>query len=652
MIKKIKMLLLISTLMILFLLLGNSKSMASSDLFLNNLNFDVQINSDGSMDVQEIWNIRIEETNTLFKTFKTDSKKYSEITNVQVAEITNGREQGFTQLNELMYHVTKNCYYGMKNDDGNFEIAWGVGLDNSSATKTYKISYTVEDAVSKYSDYAELYWQFVGEDFEINADTITGTIILPENVTNIEDIKVWGHTEGLNGEIYATDLNRIEFKIDNFNAGRFVEVRTLFPTQMIMSATRGENRTILDDVTREETTWANEANARRTRRTFFKTAVTVITNIILILVSIKFIKNIIKKVKGLKGKEKLKPTEEIIYYREMPREGATPSEAVYMYKKLKGDLLGTDIGKIFSATLLDLNLKKIIDFEVTKDEKNKEVIKIKLLDKEGSIIEENKDEKAIFEFLVLAFKEKEEITVKDLQKHIKRSSSKILSLQESINKGTKFGLRKNKLIDKNEEEEYKKLVGAQSKYIVTLILGMVFGAAFCEAFSIYLLVGLIPLIIFALINLILTGIQMSKLNVFTQEGVNESEKWKGLKKYMEEFSMLDKREVPEIVIWEKFLVYATAFGIADKVLKQLKIVYPDIENTIDVNTYSYMYLMMHTDFSSSFSNSISSSMSSAYSSASGGGGGFSGGGGGGRWPEAVVEVDKTSTKINNTKRRN
>ena len=641
MIRKIKMAILISIFMILFLLLGKNESMASGDLFLKNLDFDVQINSDGTMDVEEIWNIDIEDTNTLFKTFETDSEKYSGITNVQVVEITNGREQEFTQINQLMYHVTKNCYYGMLNDDGNFEIAWGVGLDNSSANKTYKISYTVEDAISKHSDYAQLYWQFVGSDFEINAKTITGTIKLPSYANNIEDIKVWGHTEGLNGEIYATDLNQIDFTVNNFNAGRFVEIRTLFPTEMIMSTSRTYNNPILDEVISEETIWANEANARRTRKNVIDIGAVIIINIVLILICIKLIKNIIKTIKQLRQMKKLKPTEEIIYYREVPREDATPAQAVYIYKKIKGDLAGTYIGKIFSATLLNFNLKKIIDFEVAKNDKNKEMIKIKLLDKEGKLIQENKDEKFIFEFLLSAFKGKEEITVKELQKYIKQSSSKIIALKNAINFGTKTGLVKNNLINKDEEEKYKKIVGTQVIYMITIIFGLAFGAVLCETFNLYLLIGIIPLVIFSIINIILTSIQVSKLNVYTQDGVNESEKWKGLKKYMEEFSMLDKREVPEIVIWEKFLVYATAFGIADKVLKQLKIVYSDIENAIDVNTNTYMYLMMHTDFSNSFSNSISSSMSSAYSSASGGGGGFSGGGGGGRWPAAVVEVDKT-----------
>lgn len=114
------------------------------------------------------------------------------------------------------------------------------------------------------------------------------------------------------------------------------------------------------------------------------------------------------------------------------------------------------------------------------------------------------------------------------------------------------------------------------------------------------------------------------------------QEWKGLKKYMEDFSMLDRREVPELVIWEKYLVFATVFGVADKVIKQLKIVYPNLdEMTNGIGTFTYMNLMLHTDFNSSFTRAINSSISSAYSSGSGSGGGFSGGGGFGRRPEAA-----------------
>lgn len=126
------------TLMLLsiILLIGTITSNASSsDLYLQNLDFQVQINTDGSINVTETWDIEIEDTNTLYKTFKIDTSRFSDITNVQVTEITNGVNKQFKKINREMYHVTKNCYYGLINKNGDFEIAWGVGMDNSRRNK-------------------------------------------------------------------------------------------------------------------------------------------------------------------------------------------------------------------------------------------------------------------------------------------------------------------------------------------------------------------------------------------------------------------------------------------------------------------------------------------------------------------------------------
>ena len=76
---------------IMFLLIFATKSDAT--LQLNNLDFYAQINEDGSMDVTETWDIYISETNTLYKTFKPDNSKYSDITDVEVRETTNGENK-------------------------------------------------------------------------------------------------------------------------------------------------------------------------------------------------------------------------------------------------------------------------------------------------------------------------------------------------------------------------------------------------------------------------------------------------------------------------------------------------------------------------------------------------------------------------------
>lgn len=602
-------------------ILSTQVQASSSDLFLNHLDFQAQIAQDGSMKVTEKWNIKIRDTNTLYKTFKIDKNKYTSISNVEVVDITNGNEQILKKQDKWGYHLPKGNYFGGKNEDNQFEIAWGVGLEDRTATKVYRISYEVKDAIEKFNDYAELYWQFVGQDFEIDAKNITGTILLPTAVENKEEIKVWGHTEDLNGEIYVVDTNRIEFNINQFRAGRYVEVRSLFPTQMITISNRGESKERLEEVIQEETKWANDANRRREMKETTKKMVSIAVNVIAIGLSILGIKSILKNSKKIKTKEKLKPTQEIVYYREIPREDTTPAEAVALLEKQVGSMNNSiQIGRIFSATLLDLNVKKIIDFEV-----NEKIITIKILEENPSKLLNS--EKAIFQFLKQACeKTRGQITTKELEKYIRKSASKIVKLSDKIDKETEQALYQKELADKKENEERANIVVyltfSAIAFLFLIVILITLMSTKMKPF------GIIPLAITTLIQLIVFSILLSKMNVLTQKGINENAKWKGLKKYMQDFSMLDKREIPEVVIWEKFLVYATAFGIADKVLKQLKMVYPNIEQEFNTNHYGYMYLMLHTNFSNSFSKAITTSMSTAYSSATGGGGGFSGGGGG------------------------
>ena len=619
----------------------HNKSFAS--LYLNNLDFDVKVNSDASIDVTEIWNIDIEETNTLFKTFKTDKTKYSSISNVTVTDITTTNEIAFSQINQLMYHVTKNCYYGMINKDGNFEIAWGVGLDNSKATRKYMVQYKVEDAIAKYNDYSELYWQFVGNDFEIDSSKVTGKIRLPQKASNKDEIKVWGHTEDLNGEIYATTEDTIEFEINNYRSGRFIEIRSLFPTNMIYSSNRTYNKTILDSVIAEETKWAEEANTKRLKMQRKQKYASIGVSVLYCLLSLINLKNTKKSFEKAKTIIPYKKTINVEYFREIPRSNSTPAQAVMILKKSLNMLAPNEIGPIFSATLLDLNLKKCIEFEVSPTDKKD--IKIKILKRYKEDLETS--EKLILDFINNLAKEQDEITVKELRKYMKKEPTKISELKENIEESSANEIKNMKLYDEERAKEKLKYELKPVAFIIFSVMLVIMTSIpmannamiYNKSALKYIILGVVLVALTAIINLIAVGKVAKKLQPFTDEGINESEQWKGLKKFMENFSMLDKREIPELALWEHYLVYATAFGIADKVIKQLKIVYKDLYDNMDMNNYGYMYLMMHTDFSSNFSHAISSSYSSTLSSGSGSGGGFSGGGGGGRRRPEAVAVD-------------
>ena len=203
-----------------------SKSITENKL--TKLNYDVQINKDSSMQVVETWNINILDANTLFKTFVIDNKKYKDITNVKVYEIlNNGDKKEFSKIDKEMEHVTKDSYYGLVNSDKKFEIAWGISTKNE--VKTYQISYKVNDVVKVYDDRAELYWCFLGNQFNIPIDNITGTIKV-ENVDKTEGIiNFWAHTK--DGSKITNKNDNIVFSGSKYKKGDMFEIRLLFPSK-------------------------------------------------------------------------------------------------------------------------------------------------------------------------------------------------------------------------------------------------------------------------------------------------------------------------------------------------------------------------------------------------------------------------------------
>ena len=626
---------------IFILLISQNKVDAS--LNLNNLDFDVQINSDGSMDVTETWDIYVSDTNTLFKNFERDSSKYSNIIDVTVKEITNGKNKEFSQIYEEMYHVTKDCYYALNKTDGKFEIAWGVGLDNSSDERVYQISYKVVDAIAKYNDYAEIYWQFVGSDFEIPADKVTGTILLPDNAENIQDILVWGHTEDLNGDINVTGLNEISFEISKYRGNCYIEVRSLFPKTMVGNLNRTYNYDIYDEVLQEETVWANEANARREAREkaqentmkIMLITISVIFGVILIISVINFIKNL-KKITNME--KKYIPTTEYEYFRELPYKDATPSEALF----IESDYNPISFAGSFAANILDLCLEKYISLEVIEKKSliSDGVIKITLLNKPKDNLK--LDEKLTLSFLEEVAEDGKELTTKDITKYLRKKPYKLANYEDDLCKIIKnFEKATGKFDDKKKKEqgdfEDQKIFNYTTLTIL-LAIGIPL-IAFTDIANIKIILLFICTVISLIVNGVLSSTIKKRINVLTQKGVDEKNKWKAFKKFMEDFSMLDQKDIPDVVLWEKYLVFATAFGISEKVLKQLKVVYPQIDdiNSPIYSSFAYIPIMNAINIETCVSSAV---YSGTYSSGSGSGGGFSGGGGGGRWPEVAAEVAK------------
>lgn len=124
----------------------------------------------------------------------------------------------------------------------------------------------------------------------------------------------------------------------------------------------------------------------------------------------------------------------------------------------------------------------------------------------------------------------------------------------------------------------------------------------------------------------------------------------GLKKFLQEFTLIDERHVLEVGLWKEYLVFATLFGIAKQVYNDLKKIWPDYttlapQDALLMDTDIYTDVATHTLYGMTYVEHYetpqerqerlareareSRSSGGGGSSSYGGGGGYSGGGGSG-----------------------
>ncbi len=631
--KKIAFAFLFIVALILFL---NTSSYAGTQSW-NSLDYDVTINADGSMDVIETWDVSVSQTNTMFKSFDIGGDNYK-INNAKVTEVKNGREIPLEDIKEQQYHVEQGHYYGLMIDSSTYEIAWHVGLDNSSGNRIYKMYYTVDNAVKIYNDCTELYWKFLSTDNVMPGRNVTGTIRLPKEVSDIEKLRVWAHGN-YNGDIAKESNDTVTFSLNNLNSYEMIEVRVVTEENIYNLCQNKYNENYLDEILEEEMQWAEEANKERERAKNsvivmrFAMVIVAVANVFIFIVCLSKY----KKYKAIREELQMQYDSglnyDYEYFRDIPDEkNATPAKAVYMYNfKKNASSMQSKISKIFSATMLNLSLKGLIAFE-TVNEKEVRITRTSIKE----YVKLSEDEQMIYDLLKDAMLGKDSITPKEFSKYASKEYDSVY-------------IKLNRL-----EDIVKSLIKAEGKISdgklkIVKQWNSKFGLYFILAILSTMFVMIVPALTLGLFLLAHACRKNSNcISILTDTGLEEVAMWKGLKKYMEDYSMLSDKLVPDIVLWEKYLVYATAFGISKKVIDQLKAVHPEMfmeANDSGFGNYAYWHMMTNSSFGNNAFDDFSKGLEKVYSSAqsaysiahsssssgSGGGGGFSGGGGGRRW---------------------
>lgn len=621
--KKIKMLFI--SVFTIFCILGNFVNASSTAYDIGEYIIDATIMKNGDLHIVE--KIRFdffEEANGIYRDvlyrynysgqkddMKPESSRYqaSNVKNVSVYKTNNN----YSEIIEFNTIKEENAQNGMQNvfsltnfKNENIKRIKIYSPSSSEEIKYMKIEYDIENVAVLYNNKGEIYWNFVGNGWDCSISNLKINIDF-EGVSN-KEIKMYPHAYADIQNVINLNGN-LSFEVPKVSSGKSVDARVVFSDEYL-------NRNDIEKVVNENYNFEQLEKLEKNMeigKTRYKIS-NIIIYVIVALVIIYYICIIIKSRKiSSKGKKK-KPE----YYTK-PLENLNLS----VYNKLNNGVIPNS--NIFMATILDLKQKKILEMDA------KEKIKKSFDGIEYDYyltINENADFEKLYDYeriiLNYLFNEEAKLNITgfkevkiELNKKLKEMSKKYDEVQKYIKLCTEYDKKVGDIIFEKTDKKFKitSIISFLVIVLISLINNFVISPLstelkFLNFWGYFSGCGLA--FIFSIIFIYVRSI---KSNYY-----EEYNKLKGLERYLKEYSLIKDRYPIEIALWDRYLVFATLFGIAKKVAKEFK-------DELIKNGYNDEYI--YTNYPV-LNMSMYSTQISSYSSGSTGGYSGSGSGGGGR----------------------
>ncbi|MDD2376940.1 MAG: DUF2207 domain-containing protein [Clostridia bacterium] len=493
---------------------------------------------------------------------------------------------------------------------------------SSGEDKYVKYEYTIKDVIVDYNDYAEFYWNFVGADWECNIDNFAITVSFP--VSN--NIQAFGHTYANLDNFEILD-NSINMKVSNISAGTAVDIRAVFPNKFMGNVNKKINENYdFNTLTNIENQMA--IDREKYIQNYDLSNKIWIFYVLLNIIAIIFI---ISKIVKCRNKN-IKTYKKVEHYTQLP-----DAFSLADYSCIKNKLYGYSDPNLVVATILDLSNRKYIKLESLKKAKIfKSTYEYYVsADNLKNMNELSNYEKELLNYI---FNKKldNNIDVTEFEGNRFELNERFKELGKDYKLGEKY---RKSCADKtsiNDKKMYNKVPNSLWKTFIYTILMLLIAAAIniffispvIDKITMIVIVIFIELFVFFILGtIILTAARSLK-----DEYVDEFNKLLGLQKYLTEYSLIKERYPIETVLWGKYLVFASLFGIADKVSKEFK--EELLSQGYDENYIYTTYPMLHMAVYSHAFTASAASMSGSSSS-----GGYSGGGGGGgrrRWWRIIL----------------
>lgn len=505
--------------------------------------------------------------------------------------------------NATGYCIGANCEFFEQNLDGWHELVLESDFQNEKISAVFE--YKIHNQVLSQEDTAQFFYKLWGEQWKTNIDNLKITIHLPPSEY---EYGFFLHPPNLNFDV-NTSGSKIELISKNHPPNTYVEMNLLLPKDIFHNLPRAQNYMSKEQIIAGEEKYISEQMLMVTAAKFLYLIPILIACISFIFLYFAMGREIPLITLGYSS----------IYEREPPRE-LGPAIAGYLVSKSASPThITSEILMLMHLGFIKSTQKQVEqNFILFKNKKDS--IFLSLTNKNPLNL--NVHQKLLLNFL------------KDVQNYAKNNSKLTQDGFEHtqiskyvISSQNTFASKFNSILSK----EFDSHLDTNANYIMVAIAWIMLFAqiAIFAIFSSYTLNNLV----FEFITIFLTPAFLISLGIlpllmpqilgkWTKNGRVLEQKCLNFKKYLEHFGSFKHKDVAQIKLWEEYLIYATSFGIADKVLSQIEKVYPQIKT----NSQTYVYFATFSALNSSYS---AYSPPSSGSSSGGFGGGFGGGGGGG-----------------------
>lgn len=607
----------------------------SADLSYKTLDYDVQVQSNGDLKVTQHIDMKLADRSDddgdhpwkqLYQQYMLKESDLTNITDISVRNVTTGEtyQQGDIAIpssystgewnqehakqwyiadvsqgdsNPQPFDPAKDGLVAGNTDDRSkkIEIGWNIPVTTSASSMKFDITMTMQGVTTAYQDVATFQWEPFGANNQIPIGKVTGTITFPNDIT-ADNSWAWLHTERTS-TTERGDKGSLQFTVYDVRAGDYVDVVAMFDVDATSGVARTRDTTIKNGImkseARQERQWRDQQRKKARIRLITWIAIAVI-GLVLCVIAVAL---------ALRSFNRSQYHGDIEYWRDEPE--MSPASAAELLHMVADKHSKTLSSRKMSASVLSLASRGAIAIYpgvaamyqgIDMSQANNADIARLIANDPARTRDVGKTSTVVILPVVfdnvqsLRLCPSEQAALDLLVTASERIGSPVFDLDQ-LNENFSDWENGYKLQEKftNTCDNEFAMLGATS-----ICGGGAFAAGICAvmlAFLSMLYFGAIGnLALLAVISVPMMFASVFALSYLKLKGLTDNGQYLagqvlGLKHYMEDFSEFKDRGVADMTLWGRYMVYATAFGISEKAMKQMLKAYPQLAdpNWLDAN---------------------------------------------------------------------